>query len=186
MKPLNESGEKVIHNSPDEILEIVDKQGRVLGLAPRSEIHGNPSLMHRVVHVLVFNKTGELLLQKRSLKKDVAPGKWDTSVGGHVEPGESLPEAAKRELKEELGITAEPEFLYSYIHTNSYETELVHTFLYRHEGSVSFNRDEIDEVRFWSIEDILKHLEDETLSDNFKHEITTCLNNGAVPFNPNP
>src|SRR3990172_7021722 len=88
----------------DETLEVVDKDGNVLGLAKRSEIHGNPSLVHRVVHVLVFNSKGDLLLQKRSMNKDVAPGTWDTSVGGHVNPGEDIPEAARREMKEELGI----------------------------------------------------------------------------------
>jgi isopentenyldiphosphate isomerase len=159
----------------DEILEVVNEQGEVLRLAPRSEIHGNPSLIHRVVHVLVFNEKGELLLQKRSLKKDVAPGRWDTSVGGHVNPGESLIEAAKREMKEELGIDSEPEFLYSYIHTNPYETELVYTFSCTYEGSVSFNKDEIDEVKFWSIEEIMGHMDGTTLSDNFKQEISTYL-----------
>lgn len=159
----------------DEILEIVNERGEVLGLAPRRQIHGNPSLMHRVVHVLVFNSRGELLLQKRSLSKDVAPGRWDTSVGGHVNPGESLPEAAVRELHEELGINAEPRFLYSYVHTNPYETEVVYTFACRHDGEFSFHREEIDEVRFWRIEDILSHLEGAALSDNFKHEITTYL-----------
>ena len=88
----------------DEILEVVDKNGNVLELAKRSEIHGNPSLLHRVVHILVFDGKGRILLQKRSLNKDVAPGKWDTSVGGHVNPGEDILDAAKREMKEELGI----------------------------------------------------------------------------------
>ena len=64
----------------EEYLEVVDEKGRIITSLPRSEIHGNPSLMHKVVHVLVFNDKGELLLQKRSMNKDVAPGKWDTSV----------------------------------------------------------------------------------------------------------
>jgi isopentenyldiphosphate isomerase len=93
---------KIILSDGNEILEVVDKYGNVLKLAKRSEIHRNPSLIHRVVHVLVFDKKGRLLLQKRSLNKDVAPGKWDTSVGGHVNPGEDILEAAKREMKEEL------------------------------------------------------------------------------------
>ena len=81
-----------------EKLEIVDNDGNVIGLAERSELHRNPGLIHRVVHVLVFNNSGELLLQKRSLKKDIAPGKWDTSVGGHVNPGEDVFAAARREM----------------------------------------------------------------------------------------
>jgi isopentenyldiphosphate isomerase len=110
-----------------EYLEIVNREGHVLGVAPRSQVHGDPTLMHRVVHVLVFDRQGRVLLQKRSMSKDVAPGRWDTSVGGHVDPGETLRQAFEREMQEELGIRAQAEFLYSYVHTNPLETELVHT-----------------------------------------------------------
>lgn len=159
-----------------EQLEIVNKEGAVIGLALRSEIHGNPSLIHRVVHVLVFNKKGELLLQKRSNNKDVAPGKWDTSVGGHVNPGEDSLEAARREMEEELGITmCEPEFLYSYIHTNPYETEFVCAYSCLFEEDITFNKDEIDEVRFWNIKEIDENIGKGILSDNFEDEIFTYL-----------
>jgi isopentenyldiphosphate isomerase len=98
----------------EEQLEIVNEKGEVIGLAPRAEVHSNPSLMHRVVHVLLFDPRGRLLLQKRSLAKDVAPGMWDTSVGGHVGTGEELSLAAARETEEELGISAcDMEYLYS-------------------------------------------------------------------------
>ncbi|MBI5198763.1 MAG: NUDIX domain-containing protein [Nitrospirae bacterium] len=157
---------------PEESLEIVNEEGDVIGILPRSEIHGNPALIHRVVHVLVFNKKGEVLLQKRAMDKDVAPGKWDTSVGGHVNPGEKLLEAVNREMKEELGITiCEPEFLYTYIHSNPYESELVHTYSCIYGKEVSFNRDEIDEVRFWSFEEIEKNIGKGIFSDNFEDEI---------------
>jgi len=159
----------------EEILEVVNEKGKVLRLAPRSEIHGNPSLLHRVVHVLVFTPNGELYLQKRSMTKDVAPGRWDTSVGGHVEPGETLLQAAKRELAEELGIDGEPQYLYSYTHSNPYETELVHTFSLVHDGEIAFHPGEIDEVRPWSTGEILESMEGQELSDNFKHEIRTYL-----------
>jgi isopentenyldiphosphate isomerase len=162
----------------EELLEIVNKDGEVIGIAPRFEIHGNPSLIHRVVHVLVFNKKGELLLQKRSKNKDVAPGKWDTSVGGHVDPGEDLFTAAKREMEEELGITGcKPQLLYTYMHSNSYETELVHTYSCIYDGGILFNKDEIDEVRTWNIIEIRNHLGKNIFSDNFEHEIRTYLKN---------
>ncbi len=113
----------------EEILDIVNEKGEIINSLPRTKIHGNPALIHRVVHVLVFNKNGDLYLQKRSANKDVAPGKWDTSVGGHVNHGETIQEALKRETLEELGINLDKsEFLYTYIHSNSYETELVSTF----------------------------------------------------------
>ena len=67
-----------------EIFDIVDENDRVIGQAPRSECHGNPALVHRVAHVLVFNSRGELLLQKRSQAKDIQPGKWDTILGAYV------------------------------------------------------------------------------------------------------
>lgn len=159
-----------------ELLAVVNERGEIINNLPRSEIHGNPSLMHRVVHVLVFNSKGELLLQKRSLNKDVAAGKWDTSVGGHVSSGETLDEAVKREMEEELGITScKLEFLYSYIHSNEYETELVYTYSCYYDGEINFQKDEIDEVRPWSLDEVKRNIGNGMLSDNFEHEIQTYL-----------
>jgi isopentenyl-diphosphate delta-isomerase type 1 len=159
-----------------ELLAIVNDRGEIIGNLPRSEIHGNPSLIHRVVHVLVFNSKGELLLQKRSMNKDVAPGKWDTSVGGHVSFSETLDEAVIREMEEELGITScKLEFLYTYIHSNEYETELVYTYSCSHDGEINFQKDEIDEVRLWSMEEIKRNIGNGILSDNFEHEIQTYI-----------
>jgi len=157
---------------PEEILEIVDREGKTLGTAPRSEIHGNPSLIHKVVHVLVFNSAGALLLQRRSMNKDVAPGRWDTSVGGHVSPGEDLVTGAQREMEEELGVVPDSlKFLYSYIHSNPYETELVFTYSCVNNGPFSFNREEIDEVRYWNMEELRNATGKGILSDNFESEI---------------
>jgi len=165
----------------EEMLEVVNLSGEVIRTLPRSEIHGNPSLIHRVIHVLVFNSRRELLLQKRSLDKDVAAGKWDTSVGGHVNPQETLNEAVRREMEEELGISdCEPEFLYSYIHSNSYETELVYTFSCTYDGRINPNTQEIDEVRPWKIEEIIERLDEDIFSENFKHEFRTYLEHRGI------
>ncbi len=156
----------------EELLEVVTEKGEIIKTLPRSEIHGNPSLMHRVVHVLVFNNNGELLLQKRSMSKDVAPGRWDTSVGGHVNSGETPEEAVKREMEEELGISeCNLEFLYTYIHSNDYESELVYTYSCTYNGKIKFQEDEIDEVRPWSLNEIEENSGKGILSDNFEHEI---------------
>jgi isopentenyldiphosphate isomerase len=164
----------------EEILEVVTENGEVIRTLLRSEIHGNPSLIHRVVHVLVFNKKGGLLLQKRSMNKDVAPGKWDTSVGGHVNPGETLDQAVQREMEEELGISScNLKFLYSYMHSNPYETELVYTYSCVYNGEIFFNRDEIDEVKSWSMEEIKKNIGKKIFSDNFEYEIATYIKNGS-------
>lgn len=160
----------------EEQLDVVNENGEIIDSLPRSVIHGNPSLLHMVVHVLVFNSRGELLLQKRSMDKDVAPGKWDTSVGGHVNSGESLTDAVKREMEEELGIdTCAPEFLYTYIHSNDYEAELVYTYTCIYDGEITFQEDEIDEVRPWGLDEIKGALGNGALSDNFEHEFETYL-----------
>jgi isopentenyldiphosphate isomerase len=160
----------------EEMLEIVDKDGNILSIAPRSQIHGNPSLLHKVVHVLVFNDKNELLLQKRAMNKDVAAGKWDTSVGGHISAGEDLITSVQRETEEELGFMPDNiKYLYCYIHSNPYESELVFTHSCFNNGPFKFNADEIDEVRFWSIPEIKEAIGKNILSDNFESEITTFL-----------
>jgi len=160
----------------EEMIEIVDAEGSIIGIRRRSEVHGDPSLLHKVVHVLVFNDAGNLLLQKRSMNKDVAPGKWDTSVGGHVSPGENVKTAALREMEEELGVIPEDiEPLYSYIHSDSHESELVSTYRCMHNGPFPFNREEIDEVAFWSIDAISESIGMGVFSAHFETEISHYL-----------
>lgn len=165
-----------IKTDTTEFLETIDIKGNVTGLAGRSELHGNPSLIHRVVHVLVFNNRGELLLQKRSQNKDVAPGKWDTSVGGHVNPGEDILDAAKREMEEELGISGcRLNFLYEYLFSNHIESELVSTFSCIYDGEIYFNKDEIDEVKFRDLKSIEENLGAGIFSNHFESEIKNFL-----------
>jgi isopentenyldiphosphate isomerase len=138
-----------------ELFDIVNEADLVIGTASRAEVHGNPDLMHRVVHVLIFNSGGLLYLQKRADSKDVQPGKWDTSVGGHVDYGEDYPEAAIREMGEELSISGiTPRSLYKYRHRNDYESEMVTTYLVRWDGAISVQPEEISEGRFWDLDEI--------------------------------
>ena len=88
----------------DEIFDVVDSEDMVIGKASRLQVHDN-DLMHRSVHILVFNSTGSLFLQKRAMIKDESPGLWDSSAAGHVESGEDYISCAKRELKEELSLS---------------------------------------------------------------------------------
>lgn len=156
---------------PIEIFDIVDAEEHVIGQAPRAHCHGNPSLIHRVAHVLVFDEEGRLLLQKRSATKDVQPGKWDTSVGGHLDPGEDYLSAAVREMREELGISETPlTFLYRYPLRNDFESENVATYLASHEGPFTPCLCEIDEVRFWTAADIDAELGSGLFTNNFEEE----------------
>ena len=73
----------------EELFDIYNEAGEHVGHAPRSRCHGDPSLIHRTCHVVIIHPaSGEILLQKRSLAKDIQPGKWDTAVGGHLALGE--------------------------------------------------------------------------------------------------
>lgn len=154
-----------------EVFDIVDEDDRVIGQAPRSACHGNPALVHRVAHVLVFDRHNRLLLQKRSLTKDIQPGRWDTSVGGHLDPGESYLEAARREMREELGIEDVPlTYLYASKIRNEIESENVATYLARYDGEVRFAADEIDEVRFWNPDEIVAALGAGIFTPNFEEE----------------
>lgn len=153
-----------------EVFDIVDSNDQVVGQALRSECHGNPRLVHRVAHVLVFDGRQRLLLQKRSGNKDIQPGKWDTSVGGHLDPGEDYLAAARREMAEELGIAVPLTFLYYSQIRNEIEAENVATFLACYEGEVSFDRREIDTVRFWSSQEINAALGSGLFTPNFEEE----------------
>jgi len=92
-----------MNSTANEQFPVVDEKDEVRGHAARSEVHGN-NLRHRAVHILIFNRVGELYLQRRSRWKDRHPLKWDSSAAGHVAAGESYDETARRELNEELGL----------------------------------------------------------------------------------
>ena len=89
--------------SGGEMFDVVDENDRVLRAEARETVHVN-NFLHRAVHILIFNRQGDLLLQRRSIWKDRNPGLWDSSAAGHVDSGEDYLEAARRELHEELGV----------------------------------------------------------------------------------
>jgi isopentenyldiphosphate isomerase len=165
----------VPNNQPlaSEWLPLVDSSGTIIGRARRREVHGNPELLHPVVHCLVCNARGDLLLQLRSAHKDVQPGRWDTSVGGHVGVDESIESAVVREIEEEIGLRvniADLRFLYRYVMKSAIETELVHTFALVHEGPFRAEPGEIDDLRFWPAHEIESALGSGKFTPNFEDE----------------
>ena len=135
-----------IYPTSQELLDVVDENDRVIGVKTRGEIHAQ-GLMHRAVHILVFNGSGELFIQKRSMGKDNNPGLWDSSAAGHVDSGEDYYDCAIRELEEELGLTVTTPLEYLFRLPASPITDMEHCRVYRcmDDGPFELEAGEIDE-----------------------------------------
>jgi len=156
---------------PEEYFPIVTEEGMVTGKASRTECHSGTFLLHPVVHLHVFNSRGELYLQKRAMDKDIQPGKWDTSVGGHVDYGEETEDALRREVREELGITDfKPVFLRRYKFVSDREAELVNSYYTLYDGDIQPDPVEISEGKFWKISEIEQQLGKNVFTPNFENE----------------
>jgi 16S rRNA (adenine1518-N6/adenine1519-N6)-dimethyltransferase len=132
----------------DERFAVVDEQDRVIGRATRAEVHANNSL-HRAVHILVFNGRGELFLQKRSAWKDRHPLLWDSSAAGHVDAGEDYPHTAERELREELGVTANLQQVAKLPPSDRTGYEFICVYTAQHDGPFTLAPREIDYGNFF-------------------------------------
>ena len=155
----------------EEWFPLVDEAGNIVGRATRRECHDGSKRLHPVVHLHIYNKDGDLFLQKRSLAKDIQPGKWDTAVGGHVDYGESIEEALRREAREELGIEGfEAELMARYVFESAIEKELVHTYRTVYEGPFTPDKEELDDARFWRIDEIESQLGKGIFTPNFERE----------------
>jgi isopentenyldiphosphate isomerase len=156
----------------DELFPVVDEEGNEISVAPRSLCHdGKSKLLHPVVHLHLFNKKGDLFLQKRAMTKDLFPGRWDTSVGGHISPGESVEEALKRETLEELGLkNFRYQLKWKYIWESPRERELVYSLTGNSEEIPVINPEEIDDGRYWTKQEIEENIGKEVFTPNFEYE----------------
>lgn len=157
-------------DNSEEIFPVVDESGLVTGKATRGECHGGSKLLHPVVHLHVFDREGRLYLQRRPDWKDIQPGKWDTAVGGHVDYGENVEDALRREAREELGLQGfEAEHIVSYVFESSREREYVNVFRTVTDLTPE-STDELDGGRFWTKEEILSSIGKNILTPNFEQE----------------
>ena len=155
----------------EEWLPVVDDDGKVIGKAPRSACHRGEKILHPVVHLHVLNTRKHLFLQKRPEDKEVQPGKWDTSVGGHIAFGEDLQTAMKREAYEEIGLkTFSVRMLASYKWDTDVELELVYSFVSYDYKQINLHSDEVKEGRFWSPKQIEQNLGKGVFTPNFEYE----------------
>jgi isopentenyldiphosphate isomerase len=124
----------------EEIFDVVNERDEVVGQQRRSEVH-RLGLMHRAVHVLVFNAAGQIFLQKRSMKKDRQPGLWDSSASGHVDSGEDYDACAVRELREEIGVQLEKAPARLFKLAAGTDTDQEHVWVYRCQAAGPFRLD---------------------------------------------
>jgi isopentenyldiphosphate isomerase len=139
----------------EEIFDVVNERDEIVGSKPRSEVH-RLGLLHRAVHVLVFNSAGQLFLQKRSMKKDRQPGLWDSSASGHVDSGEDYDFTAVRELREEIGLqpAQAPTKLFKIDACAETDQEFVWVYRCESEGPFELNADEIERGGWFSPEQV--------------------------------
>jgi isopentenyldiphosphate isomerase len=141
----------------EEIFDVVNERDEVINRKPRSEVH-RLGLLHRAVHVLVFNSPGEIFLQKRSMTKDREPGKWDSSSSGHVDAGEAYEACAVRELREEIGLIVQktPERLFKIDACLETDWEFVWVYRCNSEGPFQLHPDEIERGEWFAPEAVTK------------------------------
>ncbi len=157
--------------SNEEILPLVDEKGKIIGQAPRSQVHNGSKLLHPVVHMHVISAGKAILLQKRSETKLIQPGKWDMAVGGHISMGETLEQALKREAYEEIGLTGfTAKLLKVYSWKSEVESELVYLFVTFDHKNYRIHSNEVEEARFWTKKQIGNQIGKGVFTPNFEYE----------------
>jgi len=151
----------------DELFYLVDENDLIIDSITRKRAHGSKNNIHRAIGIFVINELGQILMQKRSLKKDIDPGKWSYSVGGHVIFGQTYKQAAIRELKEELGIKSEPKFITKALIKVRQETE--YTVLYEAEifSKATFNIDkyEVEQIKWIKLDKLKSFVKNHQVTD---------------------
>ena len=156
-----------------EWFPITEPSGMVVGRSSREYCHSGAKPLHPVIHIHIIDRQSRIYLQKRSMRKDIQPGKWDTAVGGHVSYGESIIEAVCREASEELGLTDfNPIFVETYEFESSVEREMVNVFAAVGSYELHPDLDEVDEGRWWELSEIDASMGKGVFTPNFESEFT--------------
>lgn len=155
----------------NEWFPVVLPSGLVVGRSTREYCHSGAKPLHPVIHIHIIDRYSRIYLQKRSMKKDIQPGKWDTAVGGHVSYGERLMEAVYREAFEELKFTDfYPVYLETYEFESQIEKEMVNVFAVVGTYELHPDHDEVDEGRWWELADIDANIGKGVFTPNFESE----------------
>lgn len=171
---------KIRYSNQEWFPVLQSENGTLMFYAPRAVVHKNKDWLHPVVHVNLFDHNNRWFLQRRAKNKDLFPGYWDVSVGGHVQKGESIYEAALREIREEIGLKIElPESAkFNYQIQLERERELVNVFLIKTDLKPEPNPAELDGGRFWTKKEIITAMDEEQFTPSFKAEFAFLRKNG--------
>lgn len=139
---------------------LVDREDNQIGTMEKMEAH-RKGVLHRAFSVLLFDSAGRMLIQKRAHDKYHSRNLWTNACCSHPLPGETLEEATRRRLQEELGIDVQPAYRYSFIYRaeldqNLIEHELDHVFVGTFDGEPETNEREVSDWKYVDIES-LKH-----------------------------
>eukprot|EP00035_Acanthoeca_spectabilis_P026309 m.462163 g.462163 ORF g.462163 m.462163 type:complete len:227 (+) comp22534_c0_seq1:67-747(+) len=160
-------GAKVVPSfDPDETFDVCDTENNVIGQAPRAKVHAE-GLWHRSVQTIVLNRHGQMLMQRRSPSKDVAPGCWDLSCSEHLQPSETYLAGAVRGLQEELGISCDPTDLtqivdtfqqnFDYQELGKFDREFVQCFLLEnYDGPVQVDAVEVVDSKWLPSKEVIE------------------------------
>ncbi len=169
--PAPTAGTSPVKPRNGEWFPVVQSGGMVVGRSSREYCHSGAKPLHPVIHIHIIDRYSRVYLQKRSMHKDIQPGKWDTAVGGHVSYGESLLEAVYREASEELGFNEfNPVYLETYEFESSIEREMVNVFAVVGSYELHPDLDEVDEGRWWELADIDANIGKGVFTPNFESE----------------
>ena len=146
-----------------EYVVLVDELDNKVGLMEKMEAHINPTL-HRAFSIFIFNSKNEMLLQQRALSKYHTPGLWTNTCCSHPRDGESLHDATKRRLQEEMGMQCELKEAFSFIYKADVmqglvEHELDHVFIGTSDDLPIINKDEVESFRYDTVENIKADIE---------------------------
>ncbi|MBL7853731.1 MAG: isopentenyl-diphosphate Delta-isomerase [Cyclobacteriaceae bacterium] len=135
-----------------EQVVLVNDHDEETGVMEKMEAHRTGSL-HRAFSVLLFNSRGEMLLQKRAQTKYHSSGLWTNTCCSHPRPGESLEEAARRKLRQEMGIEANPRFAFKFQYKAPLDNQLIeheidHVFIGQFDGEPVLNEHEAEDWKF--------------------------------------
>jgi isopentenyl-diphosphate delta-isomerase len=145
-------------STDNDAVVLVDADDVAVGTAGKLDAHRR-GLKHRAISALVHNRAGELLLQRRSAAKYHSGGLWTNACCSHPLPGEGVAEAARRRLRQEMGVTCPltPLFRFSYraqVSDGLIEDEVVHVFGGAHDGPVTPDQAEVDEWKWIGLDDL--------------------------------